>query len=352
MVVFEVISSRTQTALAGVTGSSRPAGALAGALRIGFRPIADRLPERYALSLLRAALDTGARLLRPDPTVTIVELDDLADESNGLLPGEWVLPAEPGDGAILYLHGGGFASGSPSTHRAITGRLAADTGLPVLVPDYRLAPEHPFPAAFEDGLDAYRWLLDQGIPASKIVVVGDSSGGHLAAAVVGEASRLGLPSPAGVVLFSPWVDLTCELSALGDRECRDPFISPELAQHFSRLYVGDEDWSDPRLSLLDLAGLDLPPFLVQVGGIEALRAEAEHLVEALTDAGASCELQVWPGQMHVFQFFNRLFPEAGAAMTEAAAFVRSHVEAAEDEALDELAEAVDEIFEEVLDEAA
>lgn len=309
---------------ADIVAPSRQARALARALRFGWRPMADRLSGRFvSLTVLRMALEHSTRLLRPDPGVRV---EALARAAGAPVTGEWVRPPEPRNGAILYLHGGGYAFCSPRTHRTLTSRLAADTGLPVLAPSYRLAPEHPFPAALEDALAAYRWLLSD-LPPSRIVIAGDSSGGHLAAAMVGEACRSGLPAPGGVVLFSPWVDLSCELSVVSDREYRDPFISPALARHFGRLYVGDHnDWSDPRLSLLDCAGLDLPPFFIQVAEQEVLRGEGERLAEALTSSGNRCQLQVWPGQIHVFQLFNRLFPEARAAVREAADFIRAAVD--------------------------
>ncbi|GAA4615950.1 hypothetical protein GCM10023195_70640 [Actinoallomurus liliacearum] len=308
---------------ADIVAPSRQARALARALSFGWRPMVDRLSGRFvSLTVLRMAIEHGTRLLRPDPGVRV---EALARAAGAPVSGEWVRPPEPAKGAILYLHGGGYAFCSPRTHRTLTSRLAADTGLPVLAPSYRLAPEHPFPAALEDALAAYRWLLTD-LPPSRIVIAGDSSGGHLAAAMVGEALRSGLPAPGGVVLFSPWVDLSCELSVLSDREYRDPFISPALARHFGRLYVGDHnDWSDPRLSLLDCDGLELPPFLIQVAKQEVLRGEAERLAEALTSSGNRCELQVWPGQIHVFQLFNRLFPEARAAVREAADFIHTAV---------------------------
>lgn len=314
------------TGLVDFTAPSRQARAIAGALRLGWRPVIDHLDGRFvALSLWRAALDTGTRLLRPDPGVHIEQVRGIpVDGTAASLGGEWVRPRAPEHGAVLYFHGGGYAFCSPRTHRMVTSRLAADTGLPVLAPRYRLAPEHPFPAAFDDGIAAYRWLLAEGVAPARIVIAGDSSGGHLAAAVVGEVCRRGLPSPAGVTLFSPWVDLTCELSGETDQECHDPFLSPAMARHFGRLYVGDhDDWTDPRLALLDCGGLELPPFLIQVAEKEALRGEAERLAEALTATGNSCELQVWPGQIHAFQILSRVFPEAGAALREAAGFIRS-----------------------------
>jgi epsilon-lactone hydrolase len=308
-----------------VLGPSPQARALASALRIGLRPIVGHLYGRVVgVKVLRAAVDAGSRLLRPLPEVHIQRLHE-SSESGRPIIGEWVRPPDPQPGAILYLHGGGYTFCSPETHRVITSRLAVDTGMPVLVPRYRLAPEHPFPAAFEDALDAYRWLLGRSVPASKIVIAGDSAGGHLTAALVGEICRAGLPSPAGAVLFSPWVDLTCEMSLVGDKQHRDPYIDPALAVRFGKLYVGAGDWADPRLALLSCASAELPPFLIQAGGIEVLRSDSEDLAEALRAAGASCELQIWPGQMHVFQMFNRLFPEARAAMREAAQFARACV---------------------------
>jgi monoterpene epsilon-lactone hydrolase len=305
--------------------------ALATAVRLGLRPITGRIKGRtVTIRLWRSVLGAGSRVLRPDPRVTVQPIIDPCVEDPLVkrpVRGEWLRPPDSTvkDGAILYLHGGGYAICSPKTHRVITTRLAMDTGLPVLAPDYRLAPEHPFPAAFEDTLDAYRLLLARGVPAERITIAGDSSGGHLAAVLTGEACRTGLPSPGGVVLFSPWVDLTGELALASAMRRRDPYIDAEVATRFARLYVGAGDWNDPRLSLLTCADVELPPFLIQVGGIEVLREEAERFAEVLAAAGTRFDLQVWPGQMHVFQIFNRLLPEADKAMREAARFIREVV---------------------------
>ena len=302
---------------------------LTTAVRLGVRPFAGRIKGRTAtIRLWRSLLGAGSRCLRPDPRVSVEAITDPCTEDPDVkrpVRGEWLRPPSDTarDGAILYLHGGGYAICSPRTHRVITARLAMDTGLPVLVPDYRLAPEHPFPAAFEDVLDAYRLLLARGFPADRIVIAGDSSGGHLATALTAEACRTGLPVPGGVVLFSPWVDLTGELAMSSAMRRHDPYIDPAVATRFGRLYVGAGDWTDPRLSLLTCPSSELPPFLIQVGGIEVLRAEAEALAEVLSEAGSPFDLQIWPGQMHVFQIFNRMLPEADAAMREAGRFIRN-----------------------------
>ncbi|GAA4605955.1 alpha/beta hydrolase [Actinoallomurus liliacearum] len=306
--------------------------ALAAAIRLGVRPFSGRVKGGpTGVRVWRTLLGAGSHCLRADPRVHVQPLNDPCvdlPEIRRPVRGEWLRPpgGDASRGVILYLHGGAYAICSPRTHRVITTRLAMDTGMPVLAPRYRQAPEHPFPAAFEDALDAYRLLLARGLPPERITVVGDSSGGHLAAALAGEACRTDLPTPGKVVLFSPWIDLTGELALTSPMLRRDPFIVPAVATRFGRLYVGGGDWNDPRLSLLTCASADLPPFLIQVGGIEVLRDEAEKFADALAEAGADYELQVWPGQMHVFQMFNGLIPEASEAMREAAHFIRRDVD--------------------------
>lgn len=302
--------------------------AISAALRLSLHPFMHRLPGHpVGIRTARTAVDAAARLIRHHPRARVEPLRDPQAESGGAgrpVTGEWVFPADaraPADGAVLYFHGGGYVVCSPRTHRPITSRLAVDTGLPVLAPRYRLAPEHPFPAALEDGLAAYQWLLRRGLPPDRIVFAGDSAGGHLAASLTGELCRTGRPTPAGLVLFSPWVDLTCELS--GKSTVRDVYISPRTAQRIGRLVMGGAALDDPRLALLTCSWSDIPPVLIQVGGAEVLQHEAEQFASALSEAGADCRLQVWPEQMHVFQILNRVVPEARAAMRESARFIRS-----------------------------
>ncbi|MEU8796232.1 alpha/beta hydrolase [Spirillospora sp. NPDC048819] len=318
-------------------GPSVRSRAISSALRLGVRPIIHRIPGHAGgIRTARSTVDAAALLMRPGSRVRVLPLNDPqlgTGRDERPVTGEWVVSrdaestaggdAGPAAGAVLYLHGGGYVVCSPRTHRPITSRLALDTGLPVLAPRYRLAPEHPFPAPLEDAVAAYRWLLARGVPASGIVVAGDSAGGHLAAALAGEICRLGLPGPAGLVLFSPWVDLTCEISLRAQERARDPYISAVSARRVARLVVGPAGFDDPRLALLTCAWTDTPPVLIQVGGDEVLRPEAEALADALTSAGADCELQVWEGQMHVFQILNRVLPEASAAMRDAGRFIRT-----------------------------
>ncbi|MFG1998758.1 alpha/beta hydrolase [Spirillospora sp. NPDC048911] len=317
--------------------------AISQALRLSLRPFIHHVPSHArGLRTARSTVDAAARLVPVGRDVRIKPLVDPQVETGREerpVVGEWVTSRtgeRRDDGAILYLHGGAYVVCSPRTHRPITTRLAVETGIPVLVPRYRMAPEHPFPAPLEDALAAYRWLLARGVPASGIVIAGDSAGGHLAASLTGEICRTGLPRPAGTVLFSPWVDLTCELSTAEQRRARDPYISAYAAQKVARLVVGPAGFDDPRLALLTCPWGETSPFLIQVGGAEVLRPEAEAFAEALTGAGIACELQVWKGQMHVFQILNRVLPEASAAMRETARFIREAIataSAAESEAV-------------------
>ncbi|MFG2087897.1 MULTISPECIES: alpha/beta hydrolase [unclassified Spirillospora] len=327
-------------------GPSVRSRAISSALRMGVRPIIHRVPgHAVGIRTARSTVDAAALLMRTGSRVRVLPLNDPqlgTGRDERPITGEWIVSRERADsgeravsrdaedaaggaagGAVLYLHGGGYVVCSPRTHRPITSRLALDTGLPVLVPRYRLAPEHPFPAPLEDAVAAYRWLLARGVTASGIVLAGDSAGGHLAAALAGEICRLGLPGPAGLVLFSPWVDLTCEISLRAQQRARDPYISAVSARRVARLVVGPAGFDDPRLALLTCAWTDTPPVLIQVGGDEVLRPEAEALADALTSAGADCELQVWEGQMHVFQILNRVLPESAAAMRDAGRFIRT-----------------------------
>ncbi|MEO5876618.1 MAG: alpha/beta hydrolase [Streptosporangiaceae bacterium] len=305
---------------------SRTSQVVCGALRVSLRPIMHRVPGRpLPIRAARAAIDRAALLIPTGPRVRVERVRDPQLASGHVMKAEWIIPEDSdGSAAVLYLHGGGYVICSPRTHRPITSRLATDTGLPVLAPRYRLAPEHPFPAALEDAVEAYRWLLARG--HTRIIVAGDSAGGHLAASLAGEISRTDLPSPAGVVLYSPWVDLTCETSTVWDHLVRDPYLSGRAAQRVGRLVAGKV--IDPRLALLTCDWGSLPPFLIQVGGAEVLRPEAEVLADVLRAAGADVDLQVWPGQMHVFQFLNRFVPEADAAMRETSAFIATALAAA------------------------
>jgi monoterpene epsilon-lactone hydrolase len=287
--------------------------------RLTLRPITNLLPtSRGGIEFSRRLVATSMNLLGPVPKGTRVDL--VAD---GPVRGEWVRASglAPGPRVILYIHGSAYVICSARTHRGLTARLSGSTGLPVFTVDYRLAPEHPFPAAADDLEAAYRWLLGQGYDAANIVIAGDSAGGHLAADLLIENDRTGTPQPGAMVLFSPLVDLDFELSARMERTRKDPMISAKAARGLVALYTDGHDSSLPRLRL-DLARMrDLPPTLIQVGGTEMLRGDARHLHTMIEAAGGRSELEIWPDQMHVFQALPRLIPEAAHALEHAAEFI-------------------------------
>jgi monoterpene epsilon-lactone hydrolase len=223
---------------------------------------------------------------------------------------------------VLHFHGGGFVMASPDTHAGLCSWLARASSGRVLSVDYRLAPEHPFPAATEDARAGYRWLLDQGIDARRVVLAGDSAGGGLALGLAVHARDAGLPAPAGLVLLSPWVDLTTSSDSTLANAAVDPILSPVLCQHWATLYAGDQ-LADPAASPLFADLSDLPPTIVQVGAREILADDALTTVERMVAANGDATLAVWDEMTHWWQIFAGLVPEADAAIDELGAFVRT-----------------------------
>ncbi len=239
----------------------------------------------------------------------------------GTVRGEWVgaVPA-PGEPILLYLHGSGYVGCSPATHRGLVSEVSRRLGRSAFVVRYRRAPEHRFPAAHVDVLASYLWLLDRGHDASDITVLGDSAGGHLALALLGELRRLRVAMPAAIVGFSPLVDPSFEQFGKPERDPRDGFFKRATARRFLGLYSHEADPRDPRLDVVQVVGADLPPILLQVGEHEHLRAHAEGFAAAQVAAGGACEVQVWSGLFHVFQMIRPL-PEAREALREVERFI-------------------------------
>ena len=242
--------------------------------------------------------------------------------------GEWVVPHggdAPGAPVVYYLHGGGYVACSPVTHRPITTTLARQLHARVFALDYRLAPEHPFPAALEDALAGYRWLLAQGTDPRRLVLAGDSAGGGLALATLVALRDAGDPLPAAAYLLSPWTDLagTGE-SVRRNAEACDTFLPADVPR-FASAYLGATPPDDPRASPLyaDLRGL--PPLLTQVGTSEILYSDATRLHERVLAAGGTSELHTYEGVPHVWQVLAWVLPEARSALEEAARWVRGQV---------------------------
>jgi len=226
---------------------------------------------------------------------------------------------------MLYLHGGGYFACSPQTHRAITVAFAQH-GFRVYVPEYRLAPEHPFPAAVQDAMAVYRGLLSSDIPADRLVLAGDSAGGGLTLALVLSARDAGLALPAAAALFSPWTDLagTGESLITNRRRCA-MFDTVKIAPRVA-LYLGTTDPRHPLASPLyaDLSGL--PPLLIHVGSDEVLLDDSTRLAERASVAGVRVELKIWPVVPHTWQLAPQI-PEARQSLREAADFLHAGVSA-------------------------
>ncbi len=246
-------------------------------------------------------------------------LEDRGVATGCPVPARWFGKA---DGPVLlYLHGGAYVLGSVSAYRDCLAQLARRTQMRVLAVDYRLAPEHPYPAQLEDSLAAYRWLVDQ-VPAQQIVIAGDSAGGNLCTRLMIELRSLGEPVPAGAALVSPWVDLREQPVEAGD-----DYVPADMHETWSVWYAGGLDPALPELSvaLADLSGL--PPLLVMVGGAERLRSAGRLLAERARDAGTAVTFYEAPDHVHAWPLFATLLPECRGDLDRIGAFARRRTEA-------------------------
>lgn len=314
-------------------GSAR-SRAVAAVSFLTIRQISSLLPPEtpWGLWLSRRIIAGVMDTLGPSLDGVDVEIvDDTLPDGRRVL-GEWVRTADShnASGAIYFLHGSGYAICSPRTHRRLTGWLSRLTGLPVFCVDYRLAPDHPFPSAADDVHAGWEWLRRNGFSQGDIVVAGDSAGGHLAIDLVLHGGQLA--RPAALVLFSPLVDLTFTLARQREQLRPDPAIRAADAKRLVQMYCGTTDPAHPRLAHDVATSPPLPPTLIQAGGAEMLAADAHHLATAIRAAGGTCELQVWPDQVHVFQALPRAAPEAAEAMSNAAQFVTAALVSADTKA--------------------
>jgi len=240
------------------------------------------------------------------------------------IPAEWVIaPNAVEDRVFLYLHGGAYIMGSCNTHRYLASKLSRSTAARVIVPEYRLAPEHPFPAAIEDAVKVYRWLISSGITPDKIIIGGDSAGGGLTLATLLSLKDEDEALPALAVLLSPWTDMEGTGESMETRAAVDPWLSPDASRATPALYIRDVDPRHPLVSPIyaDLSGL--PSMLVHVGNDEILLSDSARLVERARAAGVEVNFKVWEEMWHVFQTFA--IPEGQQAIDEIGEFVEKHL---------------------------
>jgi len=245
----------------------------------------------------------------------------------GGVKSEWVTApgADPGR-AVLYLHGGGYVIGSINTHRTLAGRISRAAKARVLVIDYRLAPEHPFPAAVEDSVAAYRWMLSTGLKPSRIAVAGDSAGGGLTVATLVAIRDAKLPVPAAGVPLSPWIDMEGLGDSMKSKASVDPMVQKDGLLQMAAAYLAGKDPRTPLAAPLyaDLAGL--PPLLIQVGTAETLLDDSTRLAERARKAGVKVTLEPWENMIHVWQVFAPMLDEGQQAIEKIGEFIRANAE--------------------------
>jgi len=245
-------------------------------------------------------------------------------DAGGVLA-EWITtPGVVAERVIYYLHGGGYVMGSVNTHREMVSRLSRAANARVLILNYRLAPENPFPAAVDDSTTAYRWLLSIGVDPTQLVIAGDSAGGGLTVAALVALRDAGEPLPRAGVCISPWVDLECLGESMATKADIDPMVTRDSVLMLAKAYLGDANPRTPLASPLyaDLAGL--PPLLIQVGTTEALFDDAKRLADRARAAGVDVILEPWDDMIHVWHLFAAILPEGQQAIDRIGEFVRQH----------------------------
>lgn len=243
------------------------------------------------------------------------------------LQGEWIVPPEAvDDRVVVYLHGGGYVTGSINTHREMVSRISRASAARGLLVKYRLAPEHPYPAALEDAGASYEWLLAEGWEPGRIVIAGDSAGGGLTVALQVSLRERGYPLPAASVCISPWVDLEGTAASMITKADVDPIVQREDVLFLARMYLGKRDRRTPLAAPLyaDLTGL--PPMLIQVGTSETLLDDATRLAARAEEAGVKVVLEAWEDMFHVWHWFASMLPEGRDAIAHIGGFVQQHTE--------------------------
>jgi acetyl esterase/lipase len=284
-------------------------------VRIGVRWFIKRR-RRPTVAAARRSIGAAARWVPSPPAGTEVRAVDA-----GGVAGELIATAASRlDRHVLFLHGGGYVTGSPALYRHFTWRIATAARAHVLAIDYRLAPEHAFPAALDDALAAYRWLLAGAADPQRTAVVGDSAGGGLALALLLKLRDNELPLPAGAVALSPWTDLALTGASLSLNAKSDPMLNVADARLFAGCYLADTDPRHPYASPLYGSPAGLPPTLIHVGSDEILHDDAMRMAENLRAAGCQVQIEVWPRMPHGWHLFAPVLPEARTAIARIGAF--------------------------------
>jgi epsilon-lactone hydrolase len=275
--------------------------------------------EGATLEMMRKGLDAMGGMTPALPDVLAATVDA------GGVKATWFTPQDSaGDRVLLYLHGGGYVLGSVQSHRPMIERLAKSCGCRVLALDYRLAPEAPFPAAVDDAVAAYRWLLAQGMAAKHIAIAGDSAGGGLALATLVALRDAGEPMPGCAVPISPWTDMEGTGASMETRAAVDPMVQKAALLGLAGTYLDGADPKHPLASPLHADFKGLPPLLIQVGDAETLLDDTTRLRDKLAAAGVDASIEVWDEMIHVWHLFAPLLDKGQEAIDRIGAFVRAH----------------------------
>ncbi len=296
-----------------ITATRSVGGELTARMARLWEPWAHASADAADLDDVRAAAEELHLRFAPPPGVTVTPV------IAGGVPALRLTPEKPRDATVLHLHGGGYIAGSAFGYRHLVGAVAAAAQVPALVIDYRLAPEHPYPAALHDAMNAYLWLLDTGIDASKIIIAGDSSGGGLAMSLLISLRERDIPMPAAAVLLCPWVDLD-------GRTQRPPrespiLFSPERARHFAQAYLGGQPGDDPALNPLRTELTGLPSILIHAASGDSVLQEAQLLAKHGKECGVDTKIRIFPVATHTFHLFWTFLPEAMDALDDIGRYI-------------------------------
>ncbi len=266
----------------------------------------------------RKLLEKSALAFKPDKSVKMESLN-----INGI-QAAWLTPADPHQGRIImYVHGGGYMAGSITSHRDLAARIAMACKARVLIFNYRLAPEHPFPQGLEDVITVFQWLNDTRGPSHKISLAGDSAGGGLALALLSRLLADKQPLPACIVLISPWIDLECKSNSHVENREKDPMLSREILEKTARLYT-DKPLSSPLISPINNDFSGSCPVLIQTGEHEVLADDSKILAKKLKAAGVEVQMEIWEEMFHVWHYFARYLSQGRQAIQHIGDFIKTH----------------------------
>jgi len=289
------------------------------------------LSSRYIKKVDPAHADIGKTRKRLDlvgklsPRARKVSIEET--KINGL-HAEWYRPEEVRPGKLLlYIHGGAFVLGSCVSHRGLVTKIARAAGVEAVLPEYRLAPEHPYPVGLQDCIGVYRALLEKGHKPEDIIVGGDSAGGGLSVSMMLELRHAGVPLPAALLLLSPFLDLTASGESATTRADQDPWFNVENMSVVANHYCSGEDLKDPLLSPIFANVSGLPPTMIQVGDHEILLSDSTRMADKLREAGVEVDIEVFPEMWHVFQLFAGKMPEGTAAIKKIGSYIKDRLSA-------------------------